>query len=109
MDRRARWIGGGALAVALIGVGTGAAIASASGDDQPLAGPATEKAIAAALQYTGGGTVIETEAGDDGVAYEVEIRFADGRVVEVGLDANFKVIGQESDDDASADAGSNGD
>jgi hypothetical protein len=70
---------------------------------------ATEKAIAAALQYTGGGTVIETEAGDDGAAYGVEIRLANGRAVEVGLDANFKVIGQESDDEASADAGSNGD
>ncbi|HVH52688.1 MAG TPA: hypothetical protein VNA32_00995, partial [Actinomycetota bacterium] len=104
MNRKARWFGGSALAVALIGGGTAAAISSASGDDQPLAGPATEKAIAAALQNTGGGTVIETEAGDDGTAYGVEIRLDDGRVVEIGLDANFKVIGQESDDDASADA-----
>ena len=109
MDRKTRWIGGGALAVALIGGGTGAAIASASGDDQPLAGPATEKAIAAALQHTGGGTVIQTEAGDDGAAYGVEIRLEDGRVVEIGLDANFQIIGQESDDDRSADAESNSD
>jgi len=109
MDRKARWIGGGALAVALIGAGTGVAIATGGGDNRPLAGSALEKATAAALQHTGGGSVIETEAGDDPAAYGVEIRLADGRVVEVGLDANFEVIGQESDDDGSADAGSNGD
>jgi uncharacterized membrane protein YkoI len=107
MDRKAKWIGGGALAVALIGGGTGVAIATGAGDDRPLTGSALEKATAAALQHTGGGTVIETEAGDDGAAYAVEIRLDDGRVVEIGLDANFEVIGQESDDDGSADAESN--
>jgi hypothetical protein len=105
MDRKTRWMGGGALAVALVGGGTGVAIATGGSGDEPLAGSASEKAAAAALQHTGGGT----EAGDDGGAYEVEIRLADGRVVEVGLDANFEVVGQESDDHGSADAGSNGD
>jgi len=109
MDRRARWIGGGALAVALLGGGTGVAIATGGGDDRPLTGSALEKATAAALQHTGGGTVLETEAGDGGAAYGVEIRLDNGRVVEVGLDANFEVIGQESDDDGSADAESDGD
>ena len=108
MDRKVRWIGGGALAVALIGGGTGVAIA-AGGDDRPLTGSALQKATAVALRHTGGGTVIETEAGDDGSAYGVEIRIDDGRVVEIGLDANFQVIGQESDDDGSADAESNSD
>jgi hypothetical protein len=106
MDRKTRWIGGGALAIALIGGGTGVAIATGS-QDQPLTGSALEKATAAALQHTGGGTVIEAEAGDDGAAYGVEIRLDDGRVVEIGLDANFQVIGQESDNDGSADAESN--
>jgi hypothetical protein len=108
MDRKTRWIGGGALAVALIGGGTGVAIAT-GGDDRPLTGSALEKATAAALQHTGGGTVIQTEAGDDGAAYGVEIRLEEGRVVEIGLDANFQVIGRESDDDGSADAESNPD
>jgi hypothetical protein len=108
MDRKTRWIGGGALAVALIGGGTGVAIAT-GGDDRPLIGSGLENATAAALQHTGGGTVIETEIGDDGAAYGVEIRLDDGRVVEIGLDANFQVIGQESDDDGSADAESNSD
>jgi len=109
MDRKTRWIAGGALAIAVIGGGTGIGVAASRGDDEPLTGSALEKATAAALEHTGGGTVIETEAGDDGAAYGVEIRLDNGRVVEVGLDANFEVIGQESDDDGSADAGSNGD
>ena len=101
MDRRTRWIGGGALAIAVIGGGTGIGVAASRGDDQPLTGSALEKATAAALQHTGGGTVIETEVGDGGAAYGVEIRLDDGRVVEVGLDANFNVVGQERDDDGS--------
>ena len=36
--------------------------------------------------------MIESEAGDDGAAYGVEIRLDDGSVVEVALDANFHVI-----------------
>ena len=63
-----------------------------------------------ALEFTGGGTVTETEAGDDGAAYGVEVRLDDGRVVEVRLDANVQVLGQEADDDGSDDHdGSNDD
>jgi uncharacterized membrane protein YkoI len=72
-------------------------------DDQPLTGTTLERATAAALAHTGGGTVTETEVGDDGAAYGVEVRLPDGRQVEVNLDANFKVIGQEADDDGPGD------
>jgi hypothetical protein len=100
MDRRKRWIVGGVLALVVIGGGTGIAIATGVGDDDtPLTGSALEQATAAALEHTGGGTVIETEVGDGGAAYGVEIRLDDGRVVEVGLDENFQVIGDETDDD----------
>lgn len=99
MDRRKRWIVGGAVALLVVGGGTGIAIATGAGDDTPLTGSALEQATAAALEHTGGGTVIETEVGDGGGAYGVEIRLDDGRVVEVGLDENFRVIGQETDDD----------
>ena len=62
------------------------------------------------LEFTGGGTVTESEAGDDGAAYGVEVRLDDGRVVEVRLDANFQVLGHEADDDGSDDQdGSNDD
>jgi hypothetical protein len=43
--------------------------------------------------------VVETEIGDDGAAYGVEVRLDDGSVVEVNLDAEFNVIGSEADDD----------
>lgn len=103
MHRRTRWIAGGALAVAVIGGGTGIGVAASRGDDEPLTDSALEKATAAALEYTGGGTVIETEVGDGGAAYGVEVRLDDGSVVEVGLDANFNVIGREGDDDGPGD------
>ncbi len=98
MERRTRWIAGGAVALAVIGGGTGFAVAS-SGDDEPIRGSALERAAAAALEHTGGGTVVETEIGDGGAAYGVEVRLDDGSVVEVGLDASFHVIGQDADDD----------
>ena len=97
MQRRTRWIAGAGLAVAMAG---GIAAASAGGDsDQELTGPARDRAVAAALAATGGGTVLETEAGDEGAAYGVEIRLPDGRQIEVNLDKSFKVVGQESDED----------
>ena len=73
--------------------------ASGSDGDQPITGSALEKASAVALEHTGGGTVIETEVGDDGAAYGVEIRLDDGSQVEVNLNESFNVIGQEADDD----------
>jgi hypothetical protein len=89
-----------AVVIALAATGAGIAIAGGVGDDdEPLTGAALERATAAALEHTGGGTVIETEGGDDGAAYGVEVRLDDGRVVEVELDENFDVIGQENDED----------
>lgn len=103
MDKRTRWIAGGAVALAVIGGGTGLAIASGADDDQPLTGSALDKAGAAALAHTGGGTVIESEMGDDGAAYGVEVRLDDGSVVEVALDTKFQVIGDSADDDGGAE------
>jgi uncharacterized membrane protein YkoI len=97
MQRRTRWIAAAGLAVAMVG---GVAAASADGDsDQELTGSTRDRAVAAALAATGGGTVLETEAGDEGAAYGVEIRLPDGRQVEVDLDSSFKVVGQEADED----------
>ena len=100
MDEK-RWIVGVTIALAAVAGGAGFAIAG-GGDEQPLTGPDLEQANAAALQHTAGGTVIETEAGDGGAAYGVEIRLEDGSVVEVALDERFHVIGEEPDDDSAA-------
>ena len=93
----------------VVAVSAGFAIASAGGDEQPLTGSDLEKATAAALAHTGGGTVTETETGDDGSAYSVEVLLADGTQVEVNLDANFQVIGQATDDDGPGDQEGPGD
>lgn len=104
MDRRTRWIVGGTLAAALIGGSGAVAVGRGGGDnDEPLTGSNLERATAAALEHVGGGTVIETEAGDDGAAYGVEIRLEDGSVVEVSLDQSFRFVGDEADDDGRAD------
>jgi uncharacterized membrane protein YkoI len=104
MQPRTKWLTGAAVAVAMIGGGTGVAIAATSGDDEePLTGSTLDRAVDAALEETGGGTVVETEAGDDGAAYSVEVRLDDGSQVEVNLDRDFEVIGHEADDDGPND------
>jgi uncharacterized membrane protein YkoI len=109
MNRRNRLI---ALAVAVVAVAAGTGIVIANGatdDDSPLVGSDLERATQAALAHTGGGTVIESEVGDDGAAYGIEIRLEDGSVVEVNLDADFNVIGSEPDDDGTSEDDAAGD
>jgi uncharacterized membrane protein YkoI len=98
------------VVVVVAAAGAGIAYSAASGDDdRALTGSTLQKASAAALRHTGGGTVIETEAGDDGAAYGVEVRLSDGRVVEVSLDSNFEVVGREADDDGAGEEDETGD
>lgn len=109
MDRKTKWIVG-AVAMAVIGGGTAIAVASGAGDDDtPLTGSNLDRAVAAALEHTSGGTVTESELGDGGSAYEVEVRLDDGSQVEVNLDENFNVIGDEADDDGAGDQDGPGD
>jgi len=111
MQKRTKlWIAAGA-AVAVLAIGTGVGIAASGDNDPPLTGSELERATAAALEHVGSGTVIETEVGDGGAAYGVEVQLENGSVVEVNLNADFKVIGSEADDDASdgSEAGDTGD
>jgi hypothetical protein len=104
MQPRTKWLTGAAVAVVLIGGGTGVAVAATSGEDEePLTGSTLDRAVDAALEETGGGTVVETEAGDDGAAYSVEVRLDDGSQVEVNLDQDFTVVVNEADDDGPGD------
>jgi hypothetical protein len=100
--------GGVGVGVAMNDGGDGAAPAAEDGEggenegadsDQPLSGSDAERAAAAALEHVGDGEVLEVEAGDDGAAFGVEIRRADGSEVEVHVDTDFTVIGDEPDDD----------
>jgi hypothetical protein len=93
----------GAAAVVVIVAGAGIGLAAGMGDDdEPLTGSTYDKAVAAALAETGG-TVTETEVGDDGAVYSVEVRLDDGSQREINLDAEFNVIGSEVDDDGPGD------
>ena len=106
MKRSTKLVAAGAVALAAIGGAPGVAVAGgALDDDAPLEGSTFDKAVAAALAATGGGEVLETEVGDDGAAYGVEVRLDDGRQVEVNLDASFSVIGQEADHDDPSEQG----
>jgi uncharacterized membrane protein YkoI len=108
VKRKAKLIVGAVTAVAAIGIGTGIGIAGGGDDDRPLGGTDYDRATAAALEHVDG-TVTETEVGDGGAAYEVEIRRPDGSQVEVQLDADFTVIGSEADDDGPNDRDGAGD
>jgi hypothetical protein len=65
--------------------------------EEPITGEALERASAAALAYTGGGEVTDTEVGDEEGYYEVEVTLPGGRQVDVHLDASFKVIDGEAE------------
>jgi uncharacterized membrane protein YkoI len=89
------------VVAAIVGVGvTEATIALGSDDaenERPITGAALQQASAAALAHTGGGEVADTEVDDEESAYEVEVRRADGSTVDVQLDENFQVVGQEAE------------
>jgi hypothetical protein len=112
MTRRARWIMTIATATLAVGaVGAGVAAATSNDTEQPITGQALDQASAAALAYTGGGRVTETEVGDEESYYEVEVTLPDGRQVDVQLDEHFVVVGSEVDqhpDDASGNDGGQG-
>jgi uncharacterized membrane protein YkoI len=105
--RKSLGIGAAVVAVAIVGGVVGIAVASGAGtdDEEPaITGAALEKASAAALAHTGGGTVTETEVGDEESMYEVEVTLDDGSQVDVQLDEEFRVVGDERDDEEHDDS-----
>jgi len=102
-------IAGAAIAALAVG---GAAIAGAAGgegeNEQPITGSALDKAKAAALESTGGGSVTETEVGDEEGAYEVEVKKTDGKSVDVHLDKGFNPIGTQADEEKAGEEDGSG-
>jgi hypothetical protein len=98
---------GAAFTVVFAGIGAGFANANGSGDsgddssDVPVSGTALDGANKAALAETGGGTVVDSEAEDNG--YEVEVKLDNGTEVEVELDQNYAVVSSSVED--AGDAG----
>jgi uncharacterized membrane protein YkoI len=96
-----------AAAVAMLVALGGAGIAYATGGDseEQLTGPEAQKAKRAAIAAVGGGTVTEVER-DDGYGagvFEVEVKREDGSQLEVHLDRDLNVVGQEADEDGPSD------
>ena len=112
MQRKMRIVIGAAALAGAAAIGTaGVAIAGGAGgedaNERPISAAALQRAEAAALDHTGGGRVTDTEEGDEESLYEVEVT-RDGGEVDVQLDRDFKVVGQESDAGGSEN-GENGD
>jgi len=86
------------VALVVIG-GSGAALAGSDDDatDRPIEGTALQQASDAALAETGGGTVTETEVGDEESLYEVEVTLDNGDQVDVQLDQDFQVVGTKTE------------
>lgn len=92
---------GGAVVLAIGAGGVGLAQA-VGGDDEQATGPDAERAKVAAVRLAGGGTAVGVEREDEGrSAWEVEVRKADGNVVEVDLTDGLERAGAERDDDDS--------
>jgi uncharacterized membrane protein YkoI len=109
MNNKRKWIAGTAIAVVLAGGASGAAVANSGGgaDDRgehshAIKGRAYDRAKAAALKETGGGTVTETEAGDEESYYQVEVRNADGSNTDVNLDRHFEVVKTKTENESHA-------
>ncbi|MGH2921154.1 MAG: PepSY domain-containing protein [Gaiellaceae bacterium] len=102
---RKRLIQAGATAAALAALAGGGVAWATAGDDEDeqVSGPSADRARAAALAHTGGGKVTSVEGeSEEGSAFQVEIE-ANGKTVEVLLDASYNVVGVESEDGEGAD------
>ena len=104
MTKRSKIVLVGASALALGAAGAGVAAATGGDDNEkPISGSALDRASAAALEHTGGGEVTETEVGDEESLYEVEVTLDDGSQVDVQLNRDFSVVGDETDSDEGED------
>jgi uncharacterized membrane protein YkoI len=96
-------------AAALLAAGaTGTAAAVAAGDDGEgkVTGRQADRATAAALAETGGGTAKAVERdSENGATWEVEVTTPEGKMVDVRLDENLQVVVVEGDSESSDDSG----
>jgi uncharacterized membrane protein YkoI len=98
METRKKIAIGAATVFAAAATAAGIAVAGGGDDSEaPIKGSALDKASAAALDETGGGTVSDTEVGDEESYYEVEVTLDDGTQTDVQVNRAFEVVGSESD------------
>ncbi len=104
MNRRMLKVLAGMTAVFFLALG-GAAIARGTGvlddGDETVKGPQADRAKAAALAITGGGTANAVERDSEkGATWEVEVTRKDGSTVDVRLDENFRLVVIDGDSEA---------
>ena len=108
MQRKVKIIAAAAVAAAALGIGAGVAVAAGGDDNEaPISGDAVARATEVALEHTGGGHVTETEMDDEDSTYEVEVTLDDGSQVDVQLDQDFNVVGDEAEPSDQDDADDN--
>jgi hypothetical protein len=109
MQRTRKFIVISAATGVLAAGGAGTAIAVGGGDsgdsgDGQATGAGADKARAAALAVTHGGTANAVERdGENGATWEVEVTKPDGKTVDVRLDDGYKLVVVESDSESGAD------
>ena len=111
MRKRVAATAGGAVVVVAL-AGAGVAVASGLEPDESGSRDYTQqqadRATAAALDATGGGTANGVERdSENGATWEVEVTKTDGSTVDVRLDQSYAVVVIEGDtEDATGDDGS---
>ena len=106
--RRHVVVAGAAALVAAGALGIGSAIAGGTDDDEgSVTGPQADRAIAAALEITGGAANAVERDSEDGATWEVEVTKTDGATVDVRLDERYGLVVVEGDSETadSDDAG----
>jgi uncharacterized membrane protein YkoI len=100
--RKLLLVAGAVTAVSAAGVGTAFAVAGGGDESEKQAtGPGADKARAAALSITQGGTANAVERdSENGATWEVEITKPDGRTVDVRLDQQYQLVVVEGDSES---------
>ncbi|CAN5674275.1 MAG: PepSY domain-containing protein [Acidimicrobiia bacterium] len=102
MKHTSKILTGAAIAAVVVGGSVTLAVAQGGDEDgnetdRPITGADLDQASEAALAHLGEGRVTETEVGDEESYYEVEVTLDDGSQVDVQLDEQFAVVGDEAD------------
>lgn len=97
---------GAILAIAAGGAGVATATATGDDDEVSASGPGADRATAAALRITHGGTANSVERdSENGATWEVEVTKPDGDTVDVRLDENYDLVVIEGDSETPDSAG----
>ena len=104
MNRKLAVAGVGVVLLAVAGAGVAVAATHDDGNEGHVSGPQARKAVATALQITGGGRANAVERDrEKGATWEVEVTRPDGTTVDVRLDRSYGLVAIDSDSE-SADA-----